>query len=151
MKRSTMRGVASVLAVLAASLGRSARLVPNRVGVCRDFNGDDASRSLNSFEVNNALEVAGHYPMIGVGSYLDASPTTTAAGFDNATLRLVVHTSVGGDRVRVRLSNAYGTQAVEVPPPMSPSELERRRSSRNRSRAHVQRCARHRDTASMPW
>jgi lysophospholipase L1-like esterase len=34
--------------------------------------------------------------------------------FENQTLREVIHTSVGGDTVRVRLSNAYGKQAVEI-------------------------------------
>ena len=34
--------------------------------------------------------------------------------FDNQTLREIVHTSIGGDTVRVRLSNAYGKQAVQI-------------------------------------
>jgi lysophospholipase L1-like esterase len=34
--------------------------------------------------------------------------------FENQTLREIVHTSIGGDTVRVRLSNAYGGQTVEV-------------------------------------
>lgn len=34
--------------------------------------------------------------------------------FENQTLREIVHTSIGGDTVRVRLSNAYGGQMVEV-------------------------------------
>lgn len=34
--------------------------------------------------------------------------------FDNQTLREIVHTSIGSDTVRVRLSNAYGKQAVEI-------------------------------------
>jgi lysophospholipase L1-like esterase len=34
--------------------------------------------------------------------------------FEDQTLREIVHTSIGGDRVRVRLSNAYGHQMVEV-------------------------------------
>ena len=34
--------------------------------------------------------------------------------FDNQTLREIVHTSIGSDTVRVRLSNAYGQQAVEI-------------------------------------
>jgi lysophospholipase L1-like esterase len=36
------------------------------------------------------------------------------AGFDNQTIRLVVHTSVGGEWVRVRLSNAFGTTPLAV-------------------------------------
>ena len=34
--------------------------------------------------------------------------------FDNQTLREIVHTSIGGDTVRVRLSNAFGAQPVEI-------------------------------------
>jgi lysophospholipase L1-like esterase len=34
--------------------------------------------------------------------------------FEDQTLREIVHTSIGGDTVRVRLSNAYGGQMVEV-------------------------------------
>ena len=34
--------------------------------------------------------------------------------YNNQTLREIVHTSVGGDTVRVRLSNAYGKQTVEI-------------------------------------
>jgi lysophospholipase L1-like esterase len=34
--------------------------------------------------------------------------------FENQTLREVIHTSIGGDTVRVRLSNAYGKQTVEI-------------------------------------
>ena len=34
--------------------------------------------------------------------------------FDNQTLREIVHTSVGGDTVRVRLSNIFGSEEVEI-------------------------------------
>jgi len=34
--------------------------------------------------------------------------------FHNQTLREIVHISIGGDAVRVRLSNAFGTQPVEI-------------------------------------
>jgi len=34
--------------------------------------------------------------------------------FENQTLREIVHSSVGGDTVRVRLSNAYGKQTIEI-------------------------------------
>src|SRR5690349_15624108 len=34
--------------------------------------------------------------------------------FDNQTLREIVHASIGSDSVRVRPSNAYGTQPVQV-------------------------------------
>ena len=34
--------------------------------------------------------------------------------FENQTLRQIVHTSIGGNKVRVRLSNAYGKQPVTI-------------------------------------
>src|SRR5437588_10752645 len=34
--------------------------------------------------------------------------------FENQTLREIVHTSIGGDTVQVRLSNAYGKDSVEI-------------------------------------
>jgi len=34
--------------------------------------------------------------------------------FENQTLREIVHTSIGGDTVRVRLSNAFGKDTVEI-------------------------------------
>ncbi len=39
---------------------------------------------------------------------------TTNPGFTNQTVRLVVHTSLGGSEVRVRLSNAFGTESLVV-------------------------------------
>src|SRR5688572_8905607 len=33
---------------------------------------------------------------------------------DNQTVRNIVHTSVGGRRVRVRISNAFGTEALRI-------------------------------------
>ena len=35
-------------------------------------------------------------------------------GFTNESIRMIVRTSVAGNRVRVRLSNAFGTQAITV-------------------------------------
>jgi lysophospholipase L1-like esterase len=48
-----------------------------------------------------------------------AGPTTTpqtvgARGFNNQTVRMMVRTSIGGRRLRVRLSNAFGGTAVVV-------------------------------------
>lgn len=38
----------------------------------------------------------------------------TNTGLNNQSVRMVVHTSLGGDRLRIRLSNIYGEQAVRV-------------------------------------
>ncbi len=35
-------------------------------------------------------------------------------GLDNQTVRMIVRTSIGGDTVRVRLANAYGSNAVRI-------------------------------------
>jgi lysophospholipase L1-like esterase len=39
---------------------------------------------------------------------------TSSAGFDDQTVRMVIHSDVTGDALRIRLSNAYGTQPVMV-------------------------------------
>ena len=39
---------------------------------------------------------------------------TTNPGFANQTVRLVVHTSMGGNEVRVRLSNAFSTDSLTI-------------------------------------
>ncbi|WP_229401476.1 SGNH/GDSL hydrolase family protein [Micromonospora okii] len=38
----------------------------------------------------------------------------TNSGLNNHSIRMIVHTSVGGPRLRVRLSNIYGERAVKV-------------------------------------
>lgn|GEM_PF-179245 len=43
-----------------------------------------------------------------------ASPQRVSAAFDQQTLRQIVRTTVGGDAVRIRLSNVFGTQPVTV-------------------------------------
>ena len=47
-----------------------------------------------------------------------ANPAQTSnfsgANFKDQTVRMIVHTSIGGSRVRVELSNAYGTAALQV-------------------------------------
>ena len=50
-----------------------------------------------------------------VGTW-SASPELTNAPihFNGQTIRQIVHTSLGGDRVRVRLSNAYGTDSLVI-------------------------------------
>ena len=40
--------------------------------------------------------------------------TGSLQSFENQTIRLIVHTSAGGKRVRIRLSNAYGEQPLHL-------------------------------------
>ena len=44
----------------------------------------------------------------------EAQMRTAKLMFDNQTLREIVHTSIGSDTVRVRLSNAYGKETLEI-------------------------------------
>ena len=44
----------------------------------------------------------------------DAKNSLAPEDYPNATLRQVVRLSIGGDKVRVRLSNAYGTQPLTI-------------------------------------
>ncbi|MGH3467573.1 MAG: hypothetical protein ACRDQF_07575 [Thermocrispum sp.] len=41
-------------------------------------------------------------------------PNPAVDGFDNQTVRNVVSTSIGGDAVRIRLSNSFGEQPLRV-------------------------------------
>jgi lysophospholipase L1-like esterase len=60
---------------------------------------------------------AGHAPGGWVGTWA-ASPGAgvpgTQNGYPNFSIRNVVHTSVGGDRARVRLSNTFGTSPLQL-------------------------------------
>ena len=62
--------------------------------------------------------------------------------FTNQTLRQIVRTSLGGARVRVVLSNAFGTAPLTIGAAhVALARQGRRDSSRRRRRAHVQRPA----------
>jgi len=41
-------------------------------------------------------------------------PAASALAFNNQTLRLIAHASIGGNRVRVRLSNEMGSTALQI-------------------------------------
>lgn len=49
-----------------------------------------------------------------VGSWSAAPVIGKGSGFSDRTLREIVHTSMGGDRVRIRLTNAFGTDRLVV-------------------------------------
>ncbi len=48
-----------------------------------------------------------------VGAW-STTPVVGSTSFDDQTLREIVHTSVGGDDVRIRLTNAFGTDGLVV-------------------------------------
>ncbi len=43
-----------------------------------------------------------------------AAPSVSMAGFANQTIRMTVHTSIGGSAARIRVSNRFGTKALVV-------------------------------------
>lgn len=49
-----------------------------------------------------------------VGSWSTAPTIGSGSGFSDRTLREVVHTSMGGDEVRIRLTNAFGTDGIVI-------------------------------------
>lgn len=49
-----------------------------------------------------------------VGTWATSPQATSAITFNNQSLRMIVRTSVGGNRVRVRFSNAYGTMPLVI-------------------------------------
>jgi lysophospholipase L1-like esterase len=54
-------------------------------------------------------------PGPGAAPVAPAAPAPAqASSFNNQTVRMIVHTSVGGSRARVELSNAYGTAALMI-------------------------------------
>lgn len=48
------------------------------------------------------------------GQFSFAGRTMPSEGFDNQTVRMIVRTSIGGHRARVRLSNAFGTAPLII-------------------------------------
>src|ERR1700739_3788238 len=50
----------------------------------------------------------------GASPVAPLSANTTNPGFTNQTVRQIVHTSLGGNEVRVRLSNAFGTESLLI-------------------------------------
>ena len=50
-----------------------------------------------------------------VGTWAAApAPAEGVAGFSNQTIRLNTRVSIGGERLRVRISNAYGNRPLAI-------------------------------------
>src|ERR671937_1575384 len=49
-----------------------------------------------------------------VGTWTAAPAPAEGAAFSNHTLRMIPRVSLGGSRLRVRISNAYGTRPLAV-------------------------------------
>jgi len=48
------------------------------------------------------------------GPFNSAGRTVPAEGFENQTVRMIVHTTIGGHRARVWLSNTFGTASLAI-------------------------------------
>src|SRR5678815_4231441 len=51
---------------------------------------------------------------VGTWATAPAGVAGTPEQFRDETLRLIVHTSAGGDRVRIRISNVFGTEPLAI-------------------------------------
>src|SRR5437899_10574503 len=49
-----------------------------------------------------------------VGTWTAAPAPAEGAAFSNHTLRMIPRVSIGGSRLRVRISNAYGTRPLAI-------------------------------------
>jgi lysophospholipase L1-like esterase len=62
----------------------------------------------------NQYGFGGYGNQAWVGTWATSPQATNAITFNNQTLRMIVHTSIGGKKVRVRFSNAYGTVPLDI-------------------------------------
>jgi lysophospholipase L1-like esterase len=62
-------------------------------------------------QVVTAKESAANQHWVGTWS---ASPVSEGEAFENQTVRQIVHISIGGDRLRVRFSNRFGTEPLVI-------------------------------------
>lgn len=77
------------------------------------------SVALLTFVISPAAFAKDHWVGTWAATPVALAAAQSAAGvvpasFNNQTLRLIVRTSIGGHQVRVRLSNAFGTQPLAV-------------------------------------
>ena len=49
-----------------------------------------------------------------VGTWTTAPAPAESGAFSNQTLRMTMRASLGGDTVRVRISNAYGRRPLDI-------------------------------------
>lgn len=67
---------------------------------------------LSCVEASPALAQTG--APLWTGTWSAAPAITSDPGFDNQTIRQIVHTSIGGTAVRLRFSNLFGSQPVTL-------------------------------------
>ncbi len=68
--------------------------------------------------LSDSVKGGGHEYWVGTWSAspmaADSVPDSSNSGFANQTVRHITHVSIAGNRVRVRLSNAYGTGPLNI-------------------------------------
>jgi lysophospholipase L1-like esterase len=86
-----------------------------RVVVCRSLFILILALSTNlAFAQTKAAVSHGNENWVGSWATGPAGPAGAAKQYSNQTLRLIVHTSVGGNSVRVRISNAFGADSLAI-------------------------------------
>lgn len=110
--QSLIAGVAAIVVVALAS--------PALVAGSAQAGGLQGGQRAGAAPAGLAGQAAGHRWVTAwgaspvVGSDIPGSTCPAGTGLTNQTVRNVLFLSTGGDHVRVRLSNAFGTQAVQV-------------------------------------
>jgi lysophospholipase L1-like esterase len=97
-------------AVVAAALVISVMSIPAMAGMT--IGRAQAHHDHGRGDGGNWVTAWGASPV--VGSDVPGSTCPAGTGLTDQTVRNVVFLSAGGDMVRIRLSNAFGTQAIEV-------------------------------------
>jgi lysophospholipase L1-like esterase len=118
MKREPLRKRIVVIAAMALGLAALAFL-PVAFAGDSDHGGDKYGYGGYGGYNDNHGDRDGDYHWVGTWSTAPQTPSTTSAStkdltFSDQTLRQIVHTSIGGDKVRVRLTNALGNDNLVI-------------------------------------
>src|SRR5882762_10504707 len=72
------------------------------------------ARRFEICQLGSEGEIAMQNDLHWVGTWTTAPAPAEGAAFSNHTLRMNIRASIGGDTLRVRLSNAYGSRKIVV-------------------------------------
>ena len=72
-----------------------------------------------------------------VGTWTTTPASVEGVALGDQTLRMIAHVSIGGQRVRVRVSNAYGTRRSAIGAPNRVSARHTRRALSSDDRIHT--------------
>src|SRR5581483_2332790 len=65
-------------------------------------------------QTQGAVQSTAGQPAAGGRGAASPQQRIMAQGFHNQTIRMIVHTSIGGSRMRIRLSSPFGSAPVEI-------------------------------------